>query len=722
MPTAKQPFRPFPVGRGLALIALALALYVVLGWLVVAANRNAAAIRDVVLEADNAVSDIQAAAGEMRALALVVAARGDDAAAVAYRQQADIAVQSLRELRHLVDASPGLADVAAIAAHLPKLMTIQAQALELADQGRTDAAWDMLHGRDYESLLAELHLCLTTCQASVKAGLDALLATQAGHARTGLAAIAVATPILALGSLLLLRRAARVSRANDEARSELAASERRFRGTFELAAVGIAHVGLDGRFLRVNARFRDITGYDVVEFDRLDFAAITYPDDLDADLERVSDLLSGRLATYSMDKRYVRKDGSLVWITLTVSLVRDDDGAPLFFISVIADVSARKAAEAAARDNAAAVRELLDAASDRVVVADASGQVLAVNAAAAAGLGLPGEAIVGKTFAEVFPGKVGENRLAQLRRAVELGRRMRFTDERAGILFDIIAAPLPTPADALPRAALFARDATAMIQARQAAEAASQAKSDFLANVSHELRTPLNGIIGMGQVLAASNLDPDQRQCLADIEQAAGALLHLVENLLDLSRLESEKLALDNQPFVLSSILQGVEATLAPLAQEKGLELSAAVAGDVPELLYGDGGKLRQALLNLGGNAVKFTPAGSVTIEAYCAKPCVLAGPEGETVEVGFAVRDTGIGIAKADQERIFERFTQVDASSTRRFGGTGLGLAISRGLIEAMGGELAVDSEHGQGSVFRFCLRFGLVPEDEATAPDRPF
>jgi PAS domain S-box-containing protein len=722
MPTAKPPFRPFPISRGLSLIALALALYLVLGWLVIAANRNAAAIRDVVLEADNAVSDIQAAAGEMRALALVVAARDDSATAVAYRQQAEIAVQSLRELRRLVDATPGLADIASIESHLSKLMAIQSQALKLAGQRLNDQAWSVLHGREYESLLAELHLCLTTCQASVKAGLDAILATQAGHARAGLAAIAVATPILALGSLLLLRRAARVSRANDEARSELAASERRFRGTFELAAVGIAHVGLDGRFLRVNARFRDITGYTETELDRLNFAAITHPDDLDADLERVRDLLSGRLATYSMDKRYVRKDGSLVWITLTVSLVRDDDGGPLYFISVIADITDRKAAEAAARDNAAAVRELLDAASDRVVVADTSGRVLAVNAAAAAGLGLPSGALVGKTFAEIFPGSVGANRLAQLRRAVELGRRMRFTDERDGILFDIIMAPMPTSPGSPPRAAMFARDATAMIRARQAAEAASQAKSDFLANVSHELRTPLNGIIGMGQVLAASDLDPDQRQCLADIEQAAGALLGLVENLLDLSRLESDKLALDNQPFVLSSILQGVEATLAPLAQEKGLKLSATIAGDVPELLYGDGGKLRQALLNLGGNAVKFTPAGSVAIGAYCAKPCVLSGPEGETVEVGFAVRDTGIGIAQADQERIFERFTQVDASSTRRFGGTGLGLAISRGLIEAMGGELTVESTPGAGSVFRFSLRFGLLPEDTATGPDRPF
>jgi PAS domain S-box-containing protein len=722
MPTAKQPSRPFPVGRGLALIALALALYLVLGWLVVAANRNAAAIRDVVLVADHALDAVQSAAGEMQALALVVAARDDAAALSAYRRQADNVAQQMETLRRLADETPNLYTVADLEASLRPVVAAQAQALVLAGRGRLLDAWKLLHEHDYLADTAALRSCLADCHASIKAGLDALLAAQDRHATAGLAAIAVATPLLALGSLLLLRRAARISRANDEARVELAASERRFRGTFEQAAVGIAHVGLGGEFLRVNARLQKILGYDAEEFRRLDFAAITHPDDLAEDMKHVRELLAGSIATYSMDKRYIRKDGSLVWVTLTVSLVRGDNGEPLFFISVIADIADRKAAEAAARDNATAVRELLDAASDRVVVADTSGRILAVNTAAAAGIGLPGAALVGKTFTEVFPDKIGEQRLAQLRRAVELGRRVRFTDERAGILFDIIMAPMPTPPGSVPRAAMFARDATAMIRARQAAEAASQAKSDFLANVSHELRTPLNGVIGMSQVLAASDLDPNQRQCLADIEQAAGALLRLVENLLDLSRLESDKLALDNQPFVLSSILQGVEATLAPLAQEKGLELSATIAGDVPELLYGDGGKLRQTLLNLGGNAVKFTPSGSVAIETYCAKPCVLSGPEGEAVEVGFAVRDTGIGIAKADQERIFERFTQVDASSTRRFGGTGLGLAISRGLVEAMGGELTVESQPGKGSVFRFSLRFGLLPEDEATAPDRPF
>ncbi len=722
MPTAKQPSRPFPVGRGLALIALALALYLVLGWLVVAANRNAAAIRDVVLVADHSLDAIQGAAGEMQALALVVAARDDAAALSAYRRLADTVAQQMDTLRRLAAETPNLHAVADLEASLRPVAAAQAQALVLADRGRLLDAWKLLNEHDYLADTAALRGCLADCHASVRAGLDELLAAQDRHATAGLAAIALATPLLALGSLLLLRRAARISRANDEARAELAASERRFRGTFEQAAVGIAHVGLGGEFLRINARFQDITGYSAEEIHRLDFAAITHPDDLAEDMEHVRELLAGSIATYAMDKRYVRKNGSLVWVNLTVSLVRGDDGEPLFFISVIADITDRKAAEAAARDNAAAVRELLDAASDRVVVADTSGRILAVNAAAANGIGQPSQALVGKSFAEVFPGKVGENRLAQLHRAVKLGRRVRFTDERAGILFDIIAAPLPTPPGTAPRAAIFARDVTAMIRAKQAAEAASQAKSDFLANVSHELRTPLNGIIGMGQVLAASDLDPNQRQCLADIEQAAGALLRLVENLLDLSRLESDKLALDNHPFVLSSILQGVEATLAPSARDKGLELSAAVAGDVPELLCGDGDKLRQALLNLGGNAVKFTPSGSVTIEAYCAKPCVLSGPEGEAVEVGFAVRDTGIGIAKADQERIFERFTQVDASSTRRFGGTGLGLAISRGLVEAMGGELTVDSEPGQGSIFRFSLRFGLLPEDTATAPDRPF
>lgn len=711
----------FPVGWGLTLLAVALALYFALGWLVLAANRNAAHIRDAVLVADHALDDLQTATGEMRALSLVAAAKGDAAAMAAYRQQADNAVARLAQLRGLWEASPGLLAPADLEHHLPAVMATQATALDLAAKGRTAEAWNVLHDADYEKALADLHYCLTICHASIKAGLDDLLDTQAGHARAGLFALALATPLLAAGSLFLLRRAAAVARAHAEARIALAASERRFRGTFELAAVGIAHVGLDGRFLRVNARFRDIVGYADHELDGLDFAAITHPDDLDQDLENVRNLLSGRIATYSMDKRYVRKGGTLVWIALTVSLVRDESGAPLYFISVIADVSARKAAEAAARDNAAAIEALLDATSDRVVVADASGRVLVVNAAAAAGIGFPREALAGKTFAAIFPGPVGENRLAHLRRALDLGRRVRFTDERAGILFDIIVAPLPTPQNQAPRAAIFARDVTAIIRAREAAEAASQAKSDFLANVSHELRTPLNAILGMGQVLGGTALTDEQRQCLDDLEQAAAGLLGLVENLLELSRMEAKGMERDEGPFTLASIFQGVQATLAPLAREKGLALTAAVAGDVPMLLCGDGDKLRQILLGLGGNAVKFTPAGSVAIEAYCAKPCVLAEAGGETVEVGFAVRDTGIGIAKADQERIFERFTQVDASATRRFGGTGLGLAISRGLVEALGGELTVESEPGKGSVFRFCTRFGLLADDAPTAPGTP-
>jgi PAS domain S-box-containing protein len=727
MPIFSPSTTHFPARSALALFSLGLALYLLLGWLVLAANRNAAAFRDVVLAADGAVANIRTATSQMRLLARLAAATGEEAVVVAYREQTRLVDESLDRLRRLAPQAPGLYNLPSLEGQLALAEDQQTRILERVAAGALPEADALLREDAYRQALAGLHHCLTACQTDIQAGLDALLDTQAGHARAGLAALAVATPLLGVYALLLLRRAVRATRANAEARSELAASERRFRGTFELAAVGIAHVDLTGRFLRVNARFLEIIGYNARELDGLDFAAITHPEDLDADLEQVKSLLAGHIDTYALDKRYVRRDGSLVWTTLTVSLVRDDAGAPLFFISVINDISARKTAEADAKSNAAAIEALLDATSDRVVVADETGRVLSVNAAGAAGIGLSGRDIVGQTLAGAFPGEVGITRLAQLHRALALGRRVRFTDERDGILFDIIVAPLPPVPGAPPRAALFARDATGLIRARLAAEAASRAKSDFLANISHELRTPLNGILGMSQVLEASDLDADQRQSLGDLEQAAKALLALVDNLLDLSRIEANRLDLDNGPFVLSSILQGVEATLAPLARDKGLSLTVALAGDLPGLVRGDGDKLRQVLLNLGGNAVKFTAAGSVAIEAFCALPCVLSSQEGEAVEVGFAVRDTGIGIAKADQERIFERFTQVDASATRRFGGTGLGLAISRRLVELMGGVLTVESAPGAGSTFRFSVRLGLpeatdeTPRASATAPDRP-
>jgi PAS domain S-box-containing protein len=719
MPSPKTSPIIFPTRFALVLLGVALALYVGLGWLVLAANRNAAAFRDVVLVADGAVADIQAAVGEMHVLALLIASTGNQPAGAAYRQQARTVERNLETLRRLAPDAPGLYSLTHLTHRLPLVLEAQASALELAGGPDRPAGWELLQGPGYDAALAELRRCLEDCHASIRAGLDGLLASQDRHARAGVAALAVATPLLFVFAGLLIRRAVRATRANAEIRAALVDSERRFRATFELAAVGIAHVALDGTFMSTNDRFVSITGYTREELAGLNFAGITHPSDLDEDSRQVGRLLDGSSHTYSLDKRYRRKDGSLIWVSLTVSLVRDEAGKPLFFISVVSDISDRRMAEAAARESAATVTALLDATSDRVLLADAAGRILAINTAGAEGLGATRQGVVGRSFADVFPADIARKRLIWLDRALAQAGPVRFTDERAGILFDIIIAPLAVTEGGPDRAALFARDVTELIRAKEAAEAASRAKSDFLANVSHELRTPLNGILGMGQLLGTTDLDAGQRQYLDDLVGAAGGLLSLVNALLDLSRIEAERMELERSPFVLSSILQGVEATLAPLARAKGLTLETRLGPDIPRLLVGDGERLRQVLLNLAGNAVKFTETGGLAIAVDCARPCVLPGEGGLATDVSFAVRDTGIGIAAADHARIFESFTQVDGSSTRRFGGTGLGLAICRRLVELMGGELTVESEPGKGSVFSFAVRLEALADGPEAGPD---
>ncbi|WP_052360308.1 PAS domain S-box protein [Solidesulfovibrio alcoholivorans] len=264
----------------------------------------------------------------------------------------------------------------------------------------------------------------------------------------------------------------------------------------------------------------------------------------------------------------------------------------------------------------------------------------------------------------------------------------------------------------------------AMAAAKEAAEAASQAKSVFLANMSHEIRTPLNGILGMAQVLAATELDEAQRGFLKDIEDSAGALLRIINDILDFSKIEADRLEISKEPMSLRGVLASVAAALGVLAADKGLGLATEVAEDVPDLLLGDADRLRQVLLNLVGNAIKFTKRGGVVIGVQCVETCLPPEAAAQHPLQGllFTVSDTGIGIAQQDLERIFEPFIQADGAYTRRFGGTGLGLAITKRLVTLMGGDITVESVPGEGSEFTFTAVFDLesdVPETAAPAHD---
>ena len=251
-------------------------------------------------------------------------------------------------------------------------------------------------------------------------------------------------------------------------------------------------------------------------------------------------------------------------------------------------------------------------------------------------------------------------------------------------------------------------------RAKEAAETASRAKSEFLANVSHEVRTPLMGVIGTAELLASTNLTPVQRDHLHVIDESAEALLAILNDILDFSKIEAGKIELEQWSLCLRDHLDSILRSLASRVGEKALELICDVSADVPDMLIGDAGRLRQILFNLVGNAIKFTDDGDVAVSVRRQEST------GEHVTLLFEVSDTGIGIPEDKQEAIFHEFVQADASTTRRYGGTGLGLAIASRLVRAMGGQISLSSRVGQGSAFRFTIRFGLDAVTERAPASR--
>ena len=359
------------------------------------------------------------------------------------------------------------------------------------------------------------------------------------------------------------------------------------------------------------------------------------------------------------------------------------------------------------------VRATLDTLAEGVLVLDRTGVIALANETFARSVGVPADALRGKRVSDL-PWHAGTVELTAddhpwvqvLREASpQMGRILGLKTGADFKTISVNSAPIFGP-DGTCRGALATfDDLTAVEHARAAAEAASRAKGEFLANVSHEIRTPMNAIMGMTELVLEGRLTTEQRECLGIVGESAAALLGVINDLLDLSKIEAGKFDLDPIEFDLRDTLDDALQTLALRAHAKGLELGCEVADDVPAALIGDPVRVRQVVLNLVGNAVKFTASGEVLVRAR------VENRDHGAVRLHVTVTDTGIGIPADKLRTIFEPFTQADAGTTRRFGGTGLGLTISAHLVGLMGGEIWAESEPGCGSVFHFTVAFGSSP-----------
>jgi two-component system sensor histidine kinase/response regulator len=363
-------------------------------------------------------------------------------------------------------------------------------------------------------------------------------------------------------------------------------------------------------------------------------------------------------------------------------------------------------------------RHILETSFDPFVEMDAEGRILVWNAQAKSALQWSQEDVMGKNLCEaIIPRDYREAYEQEIRlllgsdQGPALNRRFEtIASRKDGQEMFVEVTISAMRHDQSHHFAAFVRDLSErkrfecdLRDAKEAAEAANQSKSEFLANMSHEIRTPMNGIIGMTDLALETALSQEQREFLGMVKTSAESLLTLLNDILDFSKIEAGKLEFETIDFLLRDTLDDTIKVLGFRAQQKGLQVGCRVLPEVPDGLQGDPTRLRQILMNLVGNAIKFTPAGEVVVQ-------VEVEEETDTeATLHFAVRDTGVGIPKEKQETIFEAFTQADSSTTRRYGGTGLGLAISSHLVNLMGGKIWVESEIGGGSTFHFTVRFPM-------------
>jgi two-component system, sensor histidine kinase and response regulator len=417
-------------------------------------------------------------------------------------------------------------------------------------------------------------------------------------------------------------------------------------------------------------------------------------------------------------------DGSRRHTETSVALIRDAAGKKIGFRGITRDISARKRVEDALRQSEERYRTILEGIEDAYYELDLKGRLTYFNDAISTIHGYTRDELMLMPYQKYVNKEIAQKLFEVFRNIYQTGKPIRnlqfesvakdggtrYLESSVSLIKDREGQPVGFRG--------ITRDVSERKQveidlqrAKEAAEAATRSKSEFLANMSHEIRTPLNGILGMYNLLLSTNLDAEQADYVETGKRSADSLMTIINDILDFSKIEAGKLDLEILDFDLRKAMEEVVELSAMQAHHKDLEFIYQVHPDIPSLLKGDPGRLRQIITNLAANAIKFTKSGEVVIRLT---------PREETpthIKIHFAVQDTGIGISQEDQQRLFKSFHQVDASTTRRYGGTGLGLAICKRLAELMGGEIGVESRIGVGSTFWFTALFEKQPDAQEKA-----
>ncbi|MEO5342994.1 MAG: PAS domain-containing protein, partial [Gammaproteobacteria bacterium SHHR-1] len=479
-----------------------------------------------------------------------------------------------------------------------------------------------------------------------------------------------------------------------------------------------------------NQRWAQIVGHDLEELQPTDvstWSELLHPEDRDLATERLQTYLSGASDLYECEVRMRHKSGGWVWVEDRGRLIsRTAEGDPEWMVGTHLDITERKQAEEQLMTSQERLQLVFDGINDGVWDWDLGNNSLFLSPTWKAQLGYRDDEF--HSSFDNFKAQVHADDLQALLDHLDHYLNGKVSDFKAEFRMrhkdggwrwimgrgQCLRNPSGRPyrmvgshTEISERKVLEQRLEAAWAKA----EASSLAKSEFLANMSHEIRTPMNGVIGMTELLLDQPLNPQQREMTQTIKRSAEALLVIINDILDFSKIEAGKLRLETINFNLPRLFQDIGSFLRVPATDKGLEFQLQLADDLPQWYLGDMGRIRQILINLLNNAIKFTAQGFVRLE------CRLLQRDADSCRLQFRVQDTGIGMSKEQQAGLFQRFSQADSSTARQYGGTGLGLAISRQLAELMGGKLGVESQPGEGSIFWFslCLTLGKTEAEQA-------